>query len=108
MTSFNTVSHCALVTARQGFSHAVGIGLSGLVVPARGMPGCLHFSVQRSQCDEHLWQVAGVWRDQEAMSAWFTSPSMQVFSDLLQDMLVSSLDVHTFSEPGIERAASAA
>ncbi|WP_296250401.1 putative quinol monooxygenase [Pseudomonas sp. UBA4194] len=108
MTSINTVSHCALVTARQGFSHAVGIGLSGLVVPARGMPGCLHFSVQRSQCDEHLWQVAGVWSDQEAMRAWFTSPSMQVFSDLLQDMLVSSLDVHTFSEPGIERAASAA
>lgn len=108
MTSLHTVSHCALVTARQGFSYAVGLGLGGLVAPARAMSGCLHFSVQRSQCDEHLWQVAGVWRDQDAMNAWFTSPSMQVFSDLLQDLLVSSMDVHTFSEPGSEQAASAA
>ena len=107
MTLSSVISHCALVTARHGHSTQVGLGLSALVHPARAMPGCLHFAVQRSHCDERLWQVAGVWRDQVAMTAWLNSPDMQVFSDLLQDLLISSLDLHTFGDAMLEHASVA-
>ncbi|RZA14624.1 MAG: antibiotic biosynthesis monooxygenase [Proteobacteria bacterium] len=105
--SLATVSHCALVTARHGHSEQVGLGLSALVRPALGMPGCLHFAVQRSHGDERLWQVAGVWRDHAAMTAWFKSPGMQVFSDLVQGLLVTRLDLHTFEDAAIEQASAA-
>ena len=105
--SLSTVSHCALVTARQGHSEQVGLGLSALVEPALGMAGCLHFAVQRSHGDERLWQVAGVWRDQAAMTTWFNSPGMHVFSDQVQGLLVTSLDLHTFGDAALEHANAA-
>ena len=105
--SLATVSHCALITARQGHSEQVGLGLSALVRPALAMAGCLHFAVQRSHGGERLWQVAGVWRDQTAMTAWLNSPGMQVFSDLVQGLLVTSLDLHTFGDAAIEHASAA-
>lgn len=107
MNSFSTVSHCALVTARPGDSERVGLVLSALVRPALAMPGCLHFAVQRSHGDERLWQVAGVWRDQAAMTAWLNSPGMQVFSDLVHGLLVTSLDLHTFGDAALEHASAA-
>lgn len=97
MTSHATVSHCALVHARAGFSAELGERLQALVQASRQAHGCLHFAVQRSQCDDNLWLVSGFWADQEAMLGWFDSPAMQVFSDLVQALLVKRLDLHTFA-----------
>ncbi|WP_407315326.1 putative quinol monooxygenase [Pseudomonas sp. nanlin1] len=102
MDDRTTVSHSAFIQARQGYSADLGGCLSRLLAPSRAMAGCLYFSVQRSQCDEHLWQVAGFWRDQAAMDAWLASEAMQVFSDVVQYHMISSVDLHTF------RAANAA
>lgn len=107
MNSFSTVSHCALVTARQGHSAQVGLCLSALVRPALSMPGCVHFAVQRSHGNERLWQVAGVWRDQAAMTAWLNSPQMQVFTDLVQGLQVTCIDLHTFGDATMEQASAA-
>lgn len=98
MTSYPTVSHCALVHARPGFSVELGARLQALVQASRQADGCLHFAVQRSQCDENLWLVSGFWAGQAAMLTWFDSPAMQVFSDLVQALLVKHLDLHTFGD----------
>jgi quinol monooxygenase YgiN len=97
MTSHATVSHCALVHARAGFSAELGERLQALVQASGQAHGCLHFAVQRNQCDHNLWLVSGFWAHQEAMFAWFDSPAMQVFSDLVQALLVERLDLHTFA-----------
>lgn len=98
MTLSATVSHCALVHARAGFSAELGTRLQALVQASRQAHGCLHFAVQRSQCDHNLWLVSGFWAGQEPMLAWFDSPAMQVFSDLVQALLVERLDLHTFAD----------
>jgi quinol monooxygenase YgiN len=98
MTSSSTVSHCALVHARPGFSAELGARLQALAQASGQAHGCLHFAVQRSQCDDNLWLVSGFWAGQEAMLAWFDSPAMQVFSDLVQELLVRQLDLHTFAD----------
>lgn len=96
MTQYATVSHSAFVRARPGFSAELGVRLSHLLEPTRQAPGCLHFALQHSHCDDGLWLISGFWNSQQAMNDYFASPAMQVFSDVVQDLLVSSLDLHTF------------
>ncbi|KTC37483.1 MAG: antibiotic biosynthesis monooxygenase family protein [Pseudomonas sp.] len=97
MSTHIPVSHMAFVRARAGRSSELGARLSSLIEPSRQAPGCLHFALQRSQCDADLWLVSGFWNNQQAMTAYFSSPAMQVFTDLVQDLVVNSLDLHTFN-----------
>ncbi len=97
MSTHIPVSHMAFVRARAGRSMELGARLSSLIEPSRQAPGCLHFALQRSQCDTELWLVSGFWSNQQAMTAYFSSPAMQVFTDLVQDLVVNSLDLHTFN-----------
>ncbi len=92
------VSHMAFVRARAGRSMELGARLSCLIEPSRQASGCLHFALQHSLCDPELWLVSGFWVDQQAMTAYFSTPAMQVFAELVQELVVNSLDFHTFSE----------
>jgi quinol monooxygenase YgiN len=98
MTYASSVSHSAFVRARQGCSMELGARLGELLEPSRRAPGCMHFALQHSHCDEDLWLVSGFWSSQKAMDDYFASPTMQVFSDVVQAFLVSSLDLHTFHQ----------
>jgi quinol monooxygenase YgiN len=91
------VSHLAFVRARAGRSAELGARLSGLIEPSRQTPGCLHFALQHSQCDAELWLVSGFWSSQQAMTAYFNSPALAVFTELVQELVVNRLDFHTFS-----------
>lgn len=92
------VSHMAFVRARAGRSAELGVRLSALIEPSRAAPGCLSFSLQHSQCDPELWLVSGFWSDQQAMTAYFSTPAMEIFAELVQELVVNSLDFHTFKE----------
>jgi len=85
------------VRARAGRSKELGARLSSLIEPSRQACGCLHFALQHSQCDADLWLVSGFWSSQQAMTAYFNSPAMAIFAELVQDLVVNSLDFHTFS-----------
>ncbi|MBT2298696.1 MULTISPECIES: putative quinol monooxygenase [Pseudomonas] len=98
------VSHMAFVRARSGCSKPLGARLSTLIAPSRQAPGCLHFALQQSQCDADLWLVSGLWVNQQAMDAYFNSPAMAIFAELVQDLVVSSLDFHTFREVSAAQA----
>lgn len=98
------VSHMAFVRARAGRSTELGARLSALIEPSRSAPGCLSFSLQQSQCDPELWLVCGFWGSQQAMSAYFATPAMQIFAELVQAAAVNSLDFHTFTEVSAEQA----
>ena len=73
------------------------VRLRDLLEPSLRAPGCLSFSVQRSQVDADLWLLTGSWCDERAMSGYFASPTLDVFGELLQERVVSSLDLHTFA-----------
>ena len=92
------VSHMAFIRACPGRSMELGARLSSLIEPTRQAPGCLHFALQRSLCDSQLWLVSGFWVNQQAMNAYFSSPSMDIFAELVQELVVNSLDFHTFSD----------
>jgi quinol monooxygenase YgiN len=92
------VSHMAFVRARAGRSAELGARLSALIEPSRVASGCLSFSLQHSQCDPDLWLVCGFWTHQGAMSAYFGTPAMEIFAGLVQDLVVNSLDFHTFKD----------
>jgi len=100
------VSHMAFIRARAGRSAELGLRLSTLIEPSRQAPGCLQFSLQQSQCDSDLWLVSGYWAHQQAMTAYFSSPSMAVFAELVQDLVVNSLDFHTFKDVSAAQALS--
>lgn len=97
-------SHMAFIRARAGRSTELGARLSGLIEPSRQAPGCLHFSLQQSQTDAELWLVSGFWADQPAMTAYFNTPALQVFGELVQELVVDSLDFHTFRDVSAARA----
>ncbi|NUT78069.1 antibiotic biosynthesis monooxygenase [Pseudomonas sp. C1C7] len=92
------VSHMAFVRARAGRSQELGVRLSALIEPSRAASGCLSFALQHSQGDPDLWLVSGFWANQQAMTAYFSTPAMEVFAELVQDLVVNSLDFHTFKE----------
>ncbi|MGF6112390.1 putative quinol monooxygenase [Pseudomonas frederiksbergensis] len=98
------VSHMAFVRARAGRSAELGARLSALIEPSRSASGCLSFALQHSQCDPDLWLVSGFWTHQQAMTAYFSTPAMQIFADLVQDMVVNSLDFHTFKDVSAAQA----
>ena len=98
------VSHMAFIRARAGRSAELGARLSALIEPSRNAPGCLSFSLQYSQCDPELWLVSGFWDNQQAMTAYFGSPSMQIFAELVQELVVNSLDFHTFKDVSAAQA----
>lgn len=104
MSKHIPVSHMAFVRARPGRSAELGARLSSLIEPSRQAPGCLQFSLQHSLADADLWLVSGFWVSQSAMTAYFNTPAMQVFAELVQDMVVDNLDFHTFSEVSAARA----
>ncbi|MHC8373428.1 putative quinol monooxygenase [Pseudomonas sp. MDT1-85] len=98
------VSHMAFVRARAGRSAELGARLSALIEPSRNAPGCLSFALQHSQCDPELWLVSGFWANQQAMTAYFGSPAMQIFAELVQELVVNSLDFHTFKDVSAAQA----
>ena len=98
------VSHMAFVRARAGRSAELGVRLSALIEPSRAAPGCLSFSLQHSQCDPELWLVSGFWSDQQAMTAYFNTPAMEIFAELVQELVVNSLDFHTFKDVSAAQA----
>lgn len=99
MTSPHSVTHLAFIRASSGRSVELGERLRQLIEPSRQAPGCLHFNVQQSQVDADLWLLSGLWRDQQAMSGYFASPTLDMFGELLQAQVLASLDLHTFGEP---------
>ncbi|WP_085580349.1 MULTISPECIES: putative quinol monooxygenase [unclassified Pseudomonas] len=101
------VSHMAFIRARAGRSEELGVRLSALIEPSRAAPGCLNFALQHSQCDPQLWLVSGFWSSQQAMTAYFASPSMEVFGELVQDLVVNQVDFHTFKEVSAAQALGA-
>jgi quinol monooxygenase YgiN len=96
MTLRQPVTHLAFIRASSGRSAELGARLRDLLEPSLRTPGCLSFSVQRSQADTDLWLLSGSWCDQQAMSGYFASPTLEVFGELVQAQVVSSLDLHTF------------
>lgn len=96
MTLKQPVTHLAFIRASSGRSAELGARLRDLLEPSRRSPGCLSFTVQRSQADADLWLLCGSWQDQQAMSGYFASPTLEVFGELVQARVVSSLDLHTF------------
>ncbi|WEK32040.1 MAG: antibiotic biosynthesis monooxygenase [Candidatus Pseudomonas phytovorans] len=96
MTLKQPVTHLAFIRASCGRSAELGARLRDLLEPSRRAPGCLSFTVQRSQADADLWLLSGSWQDQQAMSGYFASPTLDVFGELVQARVVSSLDLHTF------------
>ena len=98
------VSHMAFVRARAGRSVELGARLSALIEPSRNAPGCLSFALQHSQCDPELWLVSGFWMNQQAMTAYFSTPAMEVFAELVQELVVNSLDFHTFKDVSAAQA----
>jgi quinol monooxygenase YgiN len=96
MTPTQPVTHLAFIRASSGRSAELGARLRDLLEPSLRAPGCLSFSVQRSQADADLWLLSGSWQDQQAMSGYFASPTLEVFCELVQAQVVSSLDLHTF------------
>ncbi|MGV8917342.1 MAG: antibiotic biosynthesis monooxygenase family protein [Pseudomonas sp.] len=96
MSKPNPVSHLVFARAAAGCSAHLGVRLSSLIEPALSLPGCLNFALQQSLLDPDLWMVSGVWTHQQAMTGWFVTPELGVFSELVQERVVSSLDFQTF------------
>lgn len=97
MTQPQPVTHLAFIRASSGRSAELGARLRDLLEPSLQTPGCLSFTVQRSQADTDLWLLSGSWRDQQAMSGYFASPTLELFGELVQAQVVASLDLHTFA-----------
>jgi len=90
------VTHLAFIRASSGRSAELGARLRDLLEPSLRAPGCLSFSVQRSQADADLWLRSVSWQYEQAMSGYLASPTLEMFGELVQAQVVSSLDLHTF------------
>jgi quinol monooxygenase YgiN len=98
MSRSSPVSHFVFARAWAGRSELLGERLRTLLAPSRNAAGCLAFDVQRSLQDKDLWLISGIWSSEEAMNAWLMTPQLQVFADVMQGFLASSLDFHTFAD----------
>lgn len=96
MTLTRPVTHLAFIRASTGRSAELGMRLRDLLEPSLRTPGCLNFTVQRSQVDDDLWLLSGSWADPQAMNGYFASPTLSVFSELVQEQVLSSMHLHTF------------
>jgi quinol monooxygenase YgiN len=92
------VSHLVFARANTGRSTHLGVRLSSLIEPALSAPGCLNFALQQSLVEPDLWMVTGLWSSEETMNAWFATPELSVFAELVQEFVVSSLDFQTFKQ----------
>ncbi len=92
------VSHLVFARANTGRSTHLGMRLSSLIEPALGAPGCLNFALQQSLVEPDLWMVTGVWSSEETMNAWFVTPPLSVFAELVREFVVTSLDFQTFKQ----------
>lgn len=97
MLKTSVVSHWVSVRARPGHSVQLGARLSTLISPSAAASGCLHFALQKSLVDEDLWVITGSWADHSAMNDWFAAPELNLFSELVTELLVASLDFQTFA-----------
>ena len=91
-------SHMAFIRACSGCSTELGARLSSLIEPGRQAQGCLQFSLQHSQVDPDVWLVSGFWSSEQAMSAYYSSPALVLFTELLNDRVVRSMDFRTFTD----------
>lgn len=107
MLNTSVVSHWVSVRARPGHSAQLGARLSSLINPSTAAPGCLHFALQKSLTDEDLWVITGTWADPSAMNDWFAAPELNLFSELVTELLVSSLDFQTFATVTMAQAQTA-
>ena len=98
MAQSPSVTHLAFIRASNGRSAELGTRLRDLLEPSLRAPGCLGFKVQRSQVDTDLWLLSGSWRDHQAMTGYFASPTLDLLGELVQAQVLSSLDLHTFAE----------
>lgn len=92
------VSHLVFARANTGRSTHLGMRLSSLIEPALGAPGCLNFALQQSLHEPEMWMVTGLWSSEETMNAWFATPELSVFAELVQGAVVTSLDFQTFKQ----------
>ncbi|MCI8210316.1 antibiotic biosynthesis monooxygenase [Pseudomonas sp. S25] len=99
MPQSSTVSHLVFARARTGQSEQLGERLLCLIEPSRNADGCLNFTLQLSLKDPDLWLISGCWASDAAMNSWLATPELQVFSEVIQTYMVSSLDFHTFTTP---------
>lgn len=104
MPRSSIVIHHVTARARKGHSERLGASLSGLVGRASAAQGCLHFALEQSTTDADLWVISGSWSGQQAMNAWLCSPDLSVFSELVQQCVVSSFDFETFVSVGAGEA----
>ena len=98
MSKPNPVSHLVFARAAAGCSAHLGVRLSSLIEPALSLSGCLNFALQQSLLDPEMWMISGVWTHELAMTGWFATPELSVFSELVQERVVSSLDFQTFKQ----------
>ncbi|OQR29130.1 hypothetical protein BWR59_22880 [Pseudomonas sp. Bc-h] len=97
MQSTSVVSHQVTLRARAGHSAQLGARLSTLIVPSSNAAGCLHFALHRSMTEDDVWVLFGLWADKSAMNDWFATPELNIFTALVTELLVSSLDFQTFA-----------
>lgn len=94
----NTVSHLVFARASTGSTKRLGVRLSSLIEPALKAPGCLQFSLQQSLHEPDMWVVSGLWSSEDMMNAWFATPALDVFSELVEQLIIGSLDFQTFKQ----------
>jgi quinol monooxygenase YgiN len=107
MHNTSIVSHQVSVRARAGHSAQLGARLGALIAPSSRAPGCLHFSLQQSMTEQDVWVISGLWTGEQAMNAWFAAPELNVFSELVTALLVTSLDFQTFAHVTAAQAEAA-
>jgi quinol monooxygenase YgiN len=48
--------------------------------------------------------ISGFWSSEQAMSAYFDSPALMIFSELVNDGVVRSMDFQTFTDASAANA----
>jgi quinol monooxygenase YgiN len=107
MHSTSVVSHLVSLRASAGNSAQLGVRLSALIGPACGTAGCLHFALQQSMTEQDVWVISGLWADKSAMNDWFSAPELRVFSELMAERLIRSVDFQTFANVTAAQARAA-
>lgn len=107
MSRSSLVSHHITARASAGRSEQLGAALSTLIASASAAPGCLQFALHKSMTDGDLWVISGTWSGEQAMSAWFCSPDLTVFSELVVGRVVTHFDFQTFVSVSASEAEAA-
>ena len=97
MPQSSAVSHLVLARASKGRSEQLGARLLALIEPSRSTSGCLSFALHNVPQDPDLWLISGSWASEDQMNHWLDAPHIQIFSEVVQGYMVSSLDFQTFA-----------